>query len=59
MRALVSGIGGFAGTHLAEHLLESGDEVIGCSSRGTWPVDIPATVTSHATIFPWDLSQRA
>ncbi|HJN07823.1 MAG TPA: NAD-dependent epimerase/dehydratase family protein [Pirellulaceae bacterium] len=58
MRALISGIGGFAGAHLAGHLLESGDEVIGCSSRGTWPVEIPAQVTDNATIFRWDISQE-
>lgn len=57
MRALISGIGGFAGAHLAKHLLESGDEVMGCSSRGSWPPEIPATVTNSATIFRWDISQ--
>jgi GDP-4-dehydro-6-deoxy-D-mannose reductase len=54
---LISGIGGFAGAHLAKHLLEAGDNVMGCTSRGTWPLDIPAAVTNNATIFPWDLSQ--
>jgi nucleoside-diphosphate-sugar epimerase len=57
VRALISGIGGFAGAHQAKHLLEAGDNVMGCTSRGTWPLDIPAAVTNNATIFPWDLSQ--
>lgn len=55
MRALISGIGGFAGAHLAEHLLESGDEVLGFSSRGSWPAGIPVTVTDRVTMLPWDL----
>jgi GDP-4-dehydro-6-deoxy-D-mannose reductase len=54
---LISGIGGFAGAHLAKHLLESGDEVIGCSSRGSWPPEIPAVVTNSAKIYRWDISQ--
>ena len=37
MRALVTGISGFVGGHLAEHLLESGDAVAGLSSSGRWP----------------------
>lgn len=37
MRALVTGISGFVGGHLAEHLLESGDAVVGLSTSGRWP----------------------
>ncbi len=37
MRALVTGITGFVGGHLAEHLLESGDVVVGLSTSGRWP----------------------
>lgn len=29
MRALVTGVGGFAGRHLSQHLLEQGDELVG------------------------------
>lgn len=36
LRALITGIGGFAGSHLAEHLLDAGLEVCGLiSPRGT------------------------
>ena len=37
MRALVTGITGFVGGHLVEHLLESGDLVAGLSTSGRWP----------------------
>ncbi|MFO0953549.1 MAG: GDP-mannose 4,6-dehydratase [Isosphaeraceae bacterium] len=37
MRALVTGASGFVGGHLAEHLLESGDLVVGLSASGRWP----------------------
>ena len=33
-RALITGISGFIGGHLAEHLLASGDAVLGCTSSG-------------------------
>jgi GDP-4-dehydro-6-deoxy-D-mannose reductase len=36
MRALVTGVTGFAGGHLAESLLASGHEVVGLARRG-WP----------------------
>lgn len=37
MRALVTGVSGFVGGHLAEHLLDRGDQVVGLSRTGTWP----------------------
>ncbi len=37
MRTLVTGITGFVGGHLAEHLLAQGDAVTGCSRSGAWP----------------------
>ena len=37
MKALVTGITGFVGGFLAEHLLAAGDEVLGCSTGGGWP----------------------
>ncbi len=35
MRAFITGITGFAGSHLAEHLIAKGDEVLGLSKTGT------------------------
>lgn len=37
MRALVTGITGFVGGHLAEHLTGMGDLVVGLSGSGRWP----------------------
>lgn len=37
MRALITGVSGFVGGHLAEHLLECGDLVVGLSASGKWP----------------------
>ena len=34
MRVLITGVTGFVGGHLAEHLLASGDEVVGLSQLG-------------------------
>ena len=40
MRALVTGISGFVGGHLAEHLVGSGDLVVGISATGRWPAEL-------------------
>lgn len=37
MNALITGITGFVGSHLAEHLLAEGDTVYGISRSGLWP----------------------
>src|SRR3954465_9459625 len=37
MRALVTGISGFVGGHLCEHLTAEGDLVVGLSASGRWP----------------------
>lgn len=37
MRALVTGVNGFVGGHLAEHLIAHGDVVVGLSKMDGWP----------------------
>jgi GDP-4-dehydro-6-deoxy-D-mannose reductase len=55
MRALVTGISGFVGGHLAEHLLASGDEVVGLSNSGRWPSSL-AHLAERARIGACDLA---
>ena len=40
MRALVTGISGFVGGHLTEHLVGAGDLVVGISATGRWPAEL-------------------
>lgn len=40
MRALITGVTGFVGGHLAEYLLAQGDIVVGLSSSGRWPLSL-------------------
>jgi GDP-4-dehydro-6-deoxy-D-mannose reductase len=40
MRALVTGITGFVGGHLAEYLVAEGDLVVGLSTSGRWPEEL-------------------
>ena len=40
MRALVTGVSGFVGGHLVEHLIAEGDLVVGLSASGRWPEDL-------------------
>jgi len=55
MRALVTGISGFVGGHLAEHLRESGDLVVGLSRSGRWPAGL-AHLAEGARIERCDLA---
>jgi GDP-4-dehydro-6-deoxy-D-mannose reductase len=40
MRALVTGVSGFVGGHLTEHLSAQGDLVVGVSASGRWPLEL-------------------
>lgn len=54
-RAFITGITGFAGLHLAEHLLACGDLVAGTSSRGHWRSGTPKALQQHISLWAWDL----
>ncbi len=56
MKVLITGITGFAGTHLAEHLLACGDEVLGCSQGGTWSDAAPSDLTARVRLLRWEMT---
>lgn len=58
MRALITGMTGFAGSFLAEHLLDAGDSVLGCSRDGRWESGIPAGLAGRAALAPWDVGAQ-
>jgi GDP-4-dehydro-6-deoxy-D-mannose reductase len=53
MRALITGVGGFVGRHLLNHLLEEGDEVCGLGRAG----DVGGV--SGVRVFRTDLADRS
>jgi GDP-4-dehydro-6-deoxy-D-mannose reductase len=61
MKAFVTGITGFVGGFLAEHLLAAGDRVLGCSTSGGWPREQArqrspaASVRERIEVVRWDL----
>jgi GDP-4-dehydro-6-deoxy-D-mannose reductase len=55
MKAIVTGVNGFAGRYLAEHLLAAGDEVLGCSATGVWPVDTSDDLRLRVPLLVWDI----
>jgi GDP-4-dehydro-6-deoxy-D-mannose reductase len=56
VRAFITGMTGFAGSHLAEHLIQCGDRVAGCSEDGRWRTAVPDALTA-VPLVTWDLSR--
>jgi GDP-4-dehydro-6-deoxy-D-mannose reductase len=54
---MITGISGFAGLHLAEHLLGCGDAVLGCSPEGGW-LDAPPCFAERVEMAGWDIGQE-
>jgi nucleoside-diphosphate-sugar epimerase len=59
MRAYITGITGFAGGFLAEHLLACGDTVLGCSRRGEWPHWAGGDLRGRVQLSQWDVGDGA
>jgi len=55
-RALITGVTGFAGGFLAEHLLACGDEVLGCCSTGRWSGPDARELAGRVELVGWELS---
>ena len=59
MRILITGITGFVGGHLVEHLMAAGGHALfGVSRRGQWPAAL-AHLAPHARLLACDLCDRA
>ncbi|MFM8274531.1 MAG: GDP-mannose 4,6-dehydratase, partial [Gemmata sp.] len=59
MRTLITGITGFVGGHLVEHLVSrGGHELTGLSQRGVWPEAL-AHLAPHVQLGACDLCDRA
>ena len=55
MRIFISGIAGFLGSHLAEHLLADGHEVVGCDTLiGGELINVPP----DAEFYQYDICRR-
>ena len=57
MNALITGITGFAGGFLAEHLLAAGDCVLGTSRGGHWASDSSPSAADRCELVAWDVSR--
>lgn len=59
MRAFVTGVTGFAGSHLAEHLLTAGDTVVGCNRSGRWHEELPQDLQRGVRLIRGDIGQAS
>ena len=57
-RALITGVPGFAGGFLAQHLLDGGDAVLGCSPDGGWEQSSPPRLQERVDLVAWDLQSE-
>jgi len=53
--ALITGLPGFAGGFLAQHLLDCGDAVLGCSPDGSWETNSAGELRDRVELVAWDL----
>lgn len=54
-RALITGIAGFVGGFLAEHLLACGDAVLGAAPEGRWEPGSSGPIQRCVELLAWDL----
>lgn len=58
-RALITGIPGFVGGFLAEHLLACGHSVLGGAADGRWEPNSSDAIRSRVELVAWDLSRNS
>jgi len=56
-RALITGVSGFVGGFLAEHLLDCGDEVLGATPDGRWLPTSPPELAGRVELVAWDVGR--
>jgi GDP-4-dehydro-6-deoxy-D-mannose reductase len=56
LKALITGVTGFAGGHLAEHLLAEGDCASGTSLSADWPRTSPTALADDVPLIEWDIA---
>ncbi|MDZ7618152.1 MAG: NAD-dependent epimerase/dehydratase family protein, partial [Patescibacteria group bacterium] len=57
-RAFITGVAGFAGGFLAEHLLACGDAVMGATPDGRWEANSSPTIRDSVQLVAWDLGSE-
>ncbi len=55
-RVLITGISGFVGGFLAEHLLDTGHAVFGCSPAGQWMAESSESLAGRVELVAWDMA---
>ena len=55
-RALITGASGFVGGFLAEHLMENGQAVLGCSPDGQWCDESTESLAGRVELVAWDMA---
>ena len=58
MKAFITGITGFIGSHVAEHLLSEQVAVLG-TARSGWHDDAPGALVNSVELVPWDIGEPA
>lgn len=58
MKALITGITGFIGSHVAERLLADGGDVLGVGRSGAWRASAPPDLVANVPLLAWDIAHQ-
>ena len=59
MRVLITGVTGFVGSHLADHLVDAQVPAIGTSYEGRWRFGVGQSTRDSVPVRRWDITQPA